>query len=97
MVSELEPTPGLVDAMCAVVENRVRMDIDHRRFLISSRSTIGSIYADDAMTNAFCELQAAQLIRFGVGSSLGVTLILDVEPSEAGAEWLARAEQEPQR
>lgn len=93
----LEPTPDLIDAMRAVAENRVRMDVDHRRFLISSRIIIGSIYADDTMTNALCELQETQLIRFGVGGSLGVTLIRDVQPSQAGKEWLARAEQESGR
>lgn len=93
----LEPTPDLVDAMQAVAENQVRMDVDHRRFLISSRITIGSFYANDSMTNALVELQEECLIRFGVGGSLGLTLIRDMEPSPAGEQWLARAEQESQR
>lgn len=96
-MTTLEATPVLVDAMRAVAENRVRMDVDHRRFLISSRIVIGSFYADGAVTNALVELQEAQLVRFGVGGSLGVTLIRDVEPSPAGEQWLARAEQESQR
>lgn len=93
----IEPTSALLGAMRAVAESRVRMDVDHRRFLISSQVTIGSVYADDAMTNALCELQEAWLVRFGVGGSLGITLIRDVEPSPAGRDWLARAEQESRR
>jgi hypothetical protein len=93
----LEPTADRVDAMRAVAENRVRMDVDHRRFLISSRIAIGAFYADDSVTNALVDLQDAQLVRFGVGGSLGVTLIRDLEPSPAGEKWLARAEQESQR
>lgn len=91
----LDPTPDLVEAMRAVAENRVRMDVDHRRFLISSRIIIGSLYADDSMTNAFCELQEARLIQFGVGGISGATLIRNLEPSPAGADWLARTEGGP--
>jgi hypothetical protein len=96
-MAEIEPTPDLMDAMQAVAENRVRMDVDLRRFLISSRIIIGSFYADDSVTNALFELQEEGLVRFGVGGRLGVTLVRDIEPSPAGAEWLARAEQESKR
>lgn len=72
--------------MRAAARGLLRMDVDHRRFLVRSQ------YATDGETNVLCELQDEGLIEFGVGGRLGASLVRDMQPSRAGQEWIAQRE-----